>query len=147
MPGQPLPAPRVRDVMTCGLLTTSPDAFVIDAMELLLAHEITGLPIVDDSMRLLGIVSEKDILKLFDGDHPEAWHVRDIMTSDVVSFDVHDSLVAVCGCLARNSFRRVPVLDRGRLVGIVSRADLIVYILKNRAILFRDQPAPCQPVA
>jgi CBS domain-containing protein len=59
------------------------------------------------------------------------------MTPDVVTFNVDDDLFDVCRCLAENSFRRVPVLDRGRLVGIVSRADLILYILKNRSLLFR----------
>jgi CBS domain-containing protein len=129
--------------MTPGLLTTTPEAPVIDAIELLLANEITGLPVVDDAMRLLGILSERDVLKLFDGEHAQAWHVRDIMTSDVISFNVGDSLFQVCECLARNSFRRVPVLDRGKLVGIVSRADIIMYLLKNRSILSEGRTVSC----
>jgi CBS domain-containing protein len=142
-PGPLADEPCVLEVMTPGLLTTTPEAPVIDAIELLLANEITGLPVVDDAMRLLGILSERDVLKLFDGDHPQAWHVRDIMTSDVISFNVGDSLFQVCECLARNSFRRVPVLDRGKLVGIVSRADIIMYLLKNRSILSEGRTVSC----
>jgi CBS domain-containing protein len=136
---QGLEGPSVREVMTAGLITITPDASIADAAQTLLDHEITGLPVVDNTMNLLGILSEKDILKLLDNGPAQPWRVLDVMTFNVTSFDVDDSLYDVCECLARNSFRRVPVLGRGKLVGIVSRADLIVYILKNRAMLFQDR--------
>ncbi|MBN1506345.1 MAG: CBS domain-containing protein [Sedimentisphaerales bacterium] len=132
--------PFVRDVMTPGLLTATPDMPVSEAAKILLANEITGLPVVDDSLRLLGILSEKDVLKRLGDEHAHACSVQEVMTSDVISFQTNDSFFNVCECLANKSFRRVPVLDRGRLVGIVSRADLIVYILKNRSILFQGRP-------
>jgi len=131
--------PLVRDVMTAGLLTTTPEAPIAEAAEILVANGITGLPVVDDSMRLLGILTEKDVLKLLDGAPSRAWQVRDAMTSNLTTFDAGESLFDVCECLATSSFRRVPVLDRGRLVGIVSRADLILYILKHRSMLFRKR--------
>ncbi|MEN6334437.1 MAG: CBS domain-containing protein [Phycisphaerales bacterium] len=131
--------PRVQDVMTIGLQTTTLNSPLLEAAEILVTHGITGLPVVDDSMRLLGILSEKDVLRLLDSSPSRAWRVRDVMTPDVVSFNLDDDLFDVCKCLANNSFRRVPVLDRGRLVGIISRADLILYILKHRTILFRGR--------
>ncbi|MGE5294091.1 MAG: CBS domain-containing protein, partial [Solirubrobacterales bacterium] len=131
--------PLVQDAMTVGLLTTTPGSSILEAAEILVAHRITGLPVVDDSMRLLGILSEKDVLRLLDSAPSRAWQVRDVMTPDVVSFNLDDDLFDVCECLANNDFRRVPVLDRGRLVGIISRADLILYILKHRSILFHGR--------
>lgn len=131
--------PLVQDAMTIGLLTTTLGAPILEAAEILVAHRITGLPVVDDSMRLLGILSEKDVLRLLDSAPSRAWQVRDVMTPDIVSFNLDDDLFDVCGCLANNDFRRVPVLDRGRLVGIISRADLILYILKHRSILFHGR--------
>jgi CBS domain-containing protein len=131
--------PLVQDVMTVGLQTTTLGAPLLEAAEILVAYGITGLPVVDDSTRLLGILSEKDVLRLLDSSPSRAWRVRDVMTPDVVSFNVDDDLFDVCKCLANNSFRRVPVLDRGRLVGIISRADLILYILKHRTILFHGR--------
>ncbi len=131
--------PLVQDAMTIGLLTTTLGSPILEAAETLVAHKITGLPVVDDSMRLLGILSEKDVLRLLDSAPSRAWLVRDVMTPDVVSFNVDDDLFDVCECLANNDFRRVPVLDRGRLVGIISRADLILYILKHRSILFHGR--------
>jgi CBS domain-containing protein len=59
-------SPRVQDAMTMGLLTTTLDAPLPEAAEVLVAHGITGLPVVDDSMKLLGALSEKDVLRLFD---------------------------------------------------------------------------------
>ncbi len=131
--------PLVQDAMTIGLLTTNPGAPILEAAETLVAHRITGLPVVDDSMRLLGILSEKDVLRLLDSAPTRAWQVRDVMTPDVVTFNLDDDLFDVCECLAKNEFRRVPVLDRGRLVGIISRSDLILYILKHRSILFQGR--------
>lgn len=131
--------PLVQDAMTIGLLTTTPGSPILEAAETLVAHRITGLPVVDDSMRLLGILSEKDVLRLLDSAPTRAWQVRDVMTPDVVTFNLDDDLFDVCECLAKNEFRRVPVLDRGRLVGIISRADLILYILKHRSLLFHGR--------
>lgn len=131
--------PLVQHVMTIGLQTTTLDSPLLEAAETLVNHGITGLPVVDDSMRLLGILSEKDVLRLLDSSPSRAWRVCDVMTPDVVSFNVDDDLFDVCKCLANNTFRRVPVLDRGRLVGIISRVDLILYILKHRTVLFRGR--------
>ena len=52
------------------------------------------------------------------------------MTEDVVSFDVKDDLIEICECLIQNDFRRVPIVADGRLVGIISRKDIIKYILE-----------------
>ena len=52
------------------------------------------------------------------------------MTEDIVSFNVQDDLIAVCECLVKNRFRRVPILREGHLVGIISRRDLIRYIME-----------------
>lgn len=138
-------SPRVRDAMTMGLLTTTLDAPLPEAAEVLVAHGITGLPVVDDSMKLLGALSEKDVLRLFDSSPSRAWRVCDVMTPDVVSVNLDDDLFDVCKCLAGNALRWAPVLDRGKLIGIISRADLILYLLKHRTILFhgRARVEPC----
>jgi CBS domain-containing protein len=146
-PGQDGAEPLVHEVMTAGLLTTTPERPVGEAVRILVAHHITGVPVVDDAMRLVGILTEKDVLSLLDVGSGQAlrgpacsWRVGEVMTRNVTSFNANDSLFDVCECLAHNSFRRVPILDGGKLVGIVSRADLVLYILKNRSILFQRQP-------
>ena len=58
--------------------------------------------------------------------------VAEVMTREVVSFDENDDVIDVCECLIDNHFRRVPILSEGRLAGIISRRDIIKFILKLR---------------
>jgi CBS domain-containing protein len=132
--------PRAREVMTSGLLTTRPDTPIYEAVRTIADNDITGLPVVEDSMHLVGLISEKDVLKAVCDPQAQSWRVRDVMTREVVSFTPEDSLSSVCECLAKSHFRRVPVLERGRLVGIVSRADLILFLLKHPRDMLRPLP-------
>lgn len=127
--------PVARDVMTCGLLTVTPETPLYQAMQMLASHDITGLPVVDDALYLVGILSEKDIIEVLCNPQPAPQSIGALMTTDVVSFGEEDSLMDLCDCLATNGFRRVPILRHGRLIGIVSRRDLIVFLLKNRSFV------------
>jgi len=109
-------------------------------MELIANGNITGLPVVDDSMKLVGIISEKDLLNILVDPNAKPGLVQDHMTRDVVSFDWDDSLFEICHCLINNNFRRVPVLENGRLSGIISRRDIIIYIMQNRSHFFSKKP-------
>jgi len=121
------------DAMRCGLLTVYPDTPLYDAMDMIARHHVTGLPVVDRGMNLLGIITEKDVLDCVDNPDAVGATVEAFMTRDVVSFDRKTSLHRICECLIENSFHRVPILDGTRLVGIVSRSD----ILKHRAAVFK----------
>jgi CBS domain-containing protein len=127
--------PTAREVMTLGLITTRPHTPAIEAMSLMVAYEITGLPVVDDNLDLVGIVSEKDLLSLVCDPHLQARRVGDLMSYNVTAAAANTSMVDVCECLANSGFRRVPVVERGKLVGILSRSDLIMFILKNPSLI------------
>lgn len=128
---------QAQDVMKCGLLTVQRDSSIHDAVTLLATRPVTGLPVVDDGMRLIGIVTEKDVLRRLYDPEAKPGCVEEIMTEEVVSFNMDESLLKICECLTHNNFHRVPVLDNGRLVGIISRADLMVYILRNKSAVFK----------
>lgn len=123
---------EITDVMSTDVITINPNATITEAIELLLKHSITGVPVVDKKKRLLGIVSEKDLLKLvyelksksYDSNN-RLETVESIMTKDVVSFDENDRLVDVCKCLMEGNFRSVPVLSCGKVVGIINRPDIL----------------------
>lgn len=123
---------KARDVMTRNTLTVRPDTPVYEAMRVLVANSITGLPVIGDNRELLGIVSEKDMLRILYEESLGKAPVEQVMTRDVVSFSEDDDLIDICECLIANNFRRVPVLMDGQLVGIISRRDIIKYILKIR---------------
>ena len=129
-----------KDVMKSGLLTVRTSTPVYEAMEILAARNVTGLPVVDDYMNLLGIISEKDMLKLLYDPDAKPGLVEEYMTAGVIGFEQSTSLFEICDCLINNNFRRVPILDHGKLVGIISRTDIMGYIMKNRSRFFNQKP-------
>ncbi len=128
--------PLACDVMKRSMLTVKRQTDIYETMEILATMDVTGLPVVDDHMNLVGMVTEKDMLRLLRDPNPQPGNTESFMTEDVPSLNHDDSLFDVCDCLINNHFRRVPILNQGRVIGIVSRADLMVYILKNKSVIF-----------
>jgi len=123
---------KAKDIMTTDLVTVKSQASVYEAIQELIDNNITGLPVVDDDMTVVGVISEKDILKLLYDLEKDGGTVADYMTETAVSFDPEDNLLDICNCFMKNPFRRVPILSDGKLAGIISRADIIEYILKTK---------------
>lgn len=117
----------IQDVMQSAPIVVRPEDSVRQALELLIGNDISGLPVTDDSGRIVGILSEKDVLKLFY--EPDARTVESVMTRDPVKVSVDSPLVDVVDCLMANDFRRVLIHEGDKLVGLVSRADLMPAIL------------------
>jgi acetoin utilization protein AcuB len=123
---------EISRLMSTDVVTVSPDTTILGAAKVLVKQNITGLPVVDKENRLLGIVSEKDLLILAyslatksyaSNDSPKT--VEEVMAKDVVTFDKDDPVDDVIECLMDGNFRRVPILSGDKLVGIVSRKDLL----------------------
>lgn len=120
--------------MNTSVITIGPDEDILEAMRMMALNNITGLPVVNDDGALVGIITEKDILVLLcnnldeAGADREVGKVGDFMTRNIICFHPEDSLNDVAECLSTNNFRRVPILDKGKLVGILSRRDVIRYI-------------------
>jgi len=121
------------DAMKCGLLTVGTDTPLYDAMDMIGKHHVTGLPVVDEALNLLGIITEKDVLDCVDNPDAIGATVEPFMTRDVVAFDRKARLYEICECLTQNKFHCVPILDGKRVAGLISRSD----ILKNRIAVFR----------
>jgi CBS domain-containing protein len=123
---------EISDLMTTKLVTVDKKTPLVDAIDMIVKYNITGIPVVDKKNRLEGIISEKDMLclsfrlqnKEYDS-NDSSLTVGDVMTTEVTSFDKNDSLGDVCKCLMTSSFRRVPITSGGILVGLISRKDLL----------------------
>lgn len=136
------------DVMTTSVITTTPDASIQEVAQSLLANRISALPIVDDEDKLLGIVSEGDLLHRAEAgtEARGSWwlqafrsseslaaefvkshsrKVSDIMTQDVITVGPDTPVEEIAGLLERKHIKRVPVVSNGKVVGIVSRANLL----------------------
>ena len=101
------------------------------------------MPVIEDDMTLVGVITEKDALKLFfaDGDDQNKT-VEFFMTQPAVSFGMSESLESICDFLMAKHFRRVPVVStKGKLVGIISRPDIIDYIIMQRQMYVQAHSA------
>lgn len=122
------PAVRVKDVMTTKLVVVGPQASLDEAVGLMLDHRVSGLPVVDDSGALRGIVTEQDCLRVA---FAERYHqtperkVESAMTQKVMTIDAGQDIMIAIDLFLRHSFRRLPVLDSGKLVGLISRRDAL----------------------
>lgn len=136
----------VEDVMTRYVITVSPETPIHDAARLMVEHGVSGLPVVDGEGRLVGIISDGDLIVRHRRrkDTPW-WHsfftdgeqiareyrraigitVADVMTQPVVSISPVWGIEVAASILDSRNIRRLPVVLDGRLVGIVSRADII----------------------
>ena len=130
----------VTSIMTTNVISVMPDTPIYEALDLLAKHRISGLPVVDADENVVGILTEKDVLRiLIDRKLGLLSTVEDYMSRNVISFSEEDSAIEICKFFIRSNIRRVPIVRDGRLVGIVSRADIITLILeaKNKISNFR----------
>ena len=127
---------KAKDIMFKKVVSVKADTPIYDAIKAIVKDNLSGLPVVNEDMTIAGIISEKDMLRLLynfqvaRGEIPTSATVENYMTSNVVTVDQEESLTRVCNCLMDNQFRRVPVLSEGKLVGVISRADIMRYILE-----------------
>ncbi len=113
--------------MTTEIVTVQPKTPLRDAVRLLIERDITGLPVVDGAGTIQGVLSEKDLLQAF---YENAKTVDALMTKNPESVAVDAELVEVFDLLMTNSFRRILVHEEGKLVGLISRADLMPVVLE-----------------
>jgi CBS domain-containing protein len=110
---------KAEDVMTTRVVTITEDQSKQQAARLLAQHRISGLPVVNADQVVVGVVTEYDVIG------KEGQTVGEIMTRGVISVTPDTELEEVSHLLVHERIKRLPVLDQGKLVGIVSRADLV----------------------
>jgi CBS domain-containing protein len=122
---------EAKDIMTKNVVCIKKNVPVVDAIRLMSKNNITGIPVVEDDMTLVGILSEQDVLRLFHTyDDEKDRAVNDFMTQPAIHFEEEEPLLDVCYCLRDNSIRRVPVTSNGKVVGVISRSDMLKCILQ-----------------
>lgn len=126
--------PRVSEVMDEVVPTLSPDADILDAVDFLLAHHVTGAPVVDRSGVLVGILTETDCLRLLSQGHqgePASGKVSDFMTKNPKTVPPHMDIYYAAGIFLSGNFRRLPVVKDGAVVGAITRFDILRAISAN----------------
>lgn len=136
---------KTGDVMTTGAATVTPDTPLAEALRIMVEHRISGLPVVEGG-KLVGIVTEGDFLptganqaRPFDllrasapgGGGLAGRKVSEIMTSDPVTVTAETSLETAAEQMTRRKIKRLPVVADGKVIGILSRADLLSALLRR----------------
>ena len=119
---------KVRDYMAKKLVTLSPDTEILRAVHTLLTNDVAAAPVVDEAGELVGILTERDCIRvvLTAGYHSEyGGQVSDYMNPDVETIDAGDSIVDAAKLFLGERFHRYPVMEGGRLVGQISRRDVM----------------------
>jgi CBS domain-containing protein len=150
------------DFMTTNIITIAEDATVQQAAALMLAHRISALPVIDQSGKLVGIVSEGDLMRRAElgTERQRSWwlellvanrdlasdyvkahgrKIAEIMSRKLVTASPDTSLNAIALLLEKHAIKRVPIIKQGKLVGIVARANLLQALagLKNQTLVVR----------
>ncbi|MEI2297436.1 CBS domain-containing protein [Ensifer sp. MJa1] len=139
------------DIMTRRVLTIRPDHSVRHAARLMLDNRVSGLPVCDDEGNLVGILSEGDLLRRSElgsatlnetGNRNQrdpqtyikarSWRVGDVMTKDPVTIETDATVDQIAALMSARSIKRVPVVQRGRLIGIVSRRDILEVVVSPK---------------
>lgn len=152
---------KVKDVMTRDVVTVSPGAALKHAAELLVQHKVSGLPVVDIDGRVLGVISERDLLFKAQGElegHDwlrwltdplavtdrrklDARLVGEAMTSPV-TVGPNQPIAWAARLMLGSGVKRLPVVEQGRLAGIVTRADLMRALARPDAEIAAATPIP-----
>lgn len=145
---------QVSDIMTRTVITVTPETAIAEAAQLLLQHRVSGLPVVDPAGAVVGIVTESDLLRRVEtGTERRRRHwleflispgrlaeeyaaanarrVGEVMSHDVVAVAPQDEAADAVALMETHNVKRLPVIEAGRLVGILSRADLVRALLLN----------------
>lgn len=144
---------KAADIMARGAFTVTADSTVEDAARLMLSHRVSGLPVVDAGGAIVGMLTEGDLLRRAetgterrrprwlelllgpgrmarDYVHTHSGKVGDVMTRDVVAIVPGTRLEEVAELMERHRVKRLPVVEKGRIVGVVSRANLLAALLE-----------------
>jgi len=122
---------EARNIMTRQVICIRKDTPIFEAIRLMVQNNVTGIPVVEDDMSLVGMLSEQDVLRLFHTyDDEKDRTVNDFMTQPAVHFEEDEPLLDVYYCLRDNSIRRVPITLNGKVTGVVSRSDILKCILE-----------------
>jgi CBS domain-containing protein len=155
---------KVHDVMTSSVVTVTPDTPFPELVERLLKYGISGLPVIDENGDLVGIVTEADLVskEAYGGHRRRAlelladliaggqtrWAIKgkgrtaaQVMTRELVTARPGDDVRTAAKRLIEHQLKRLPVVDHGKLVGIVSRTDLLRVLHRSDDDLARDVDA------
>lgn len=125
---------KARDIMTEKVLTVTPETHVHEAIQILVKHGVTGLPVVDFQGHVRGLITEQELIHLLLEELiTETQLVKNFMKTDVITCSSDDSVIKVCETFLSNPTVNLPVVEEGKIIGIISRIDILRLISQKRS--------------
>ncbi len=118
-----------REIMTRHVCTISPEASVRDAARILAERRISGMPVLNEQGTIIGMCTEADVIS------KPGELVRDIMSTEIISVSEETPVGEIAQLLSHRKIKRVPVVTNGRLVGLVSRADIVAAVAAGHLLV------------
>jgi CBS domain-containing protein len=123
--------PIIRDIMSRSVVSIRPDATMIDAVKVLTKHHLSGAPVATSQGELVGFISEPNLMDVLFDVAVRSEKVSDYMTREVHVVQPNDTISSAATMFAMYEIRRLPVVENGHLVGVLTRRDLLSYSLLN----------------
>lgn len=135
---------KVGDVMTCAVWAVPPEMRLKEVATLLVQRKVSGVPVVDDERRVLGVVSESDLIRIESDARPTVSTLHtagDAMTAPAVTIERGERIGRAAALMLEAGVKRLPVIRNGKLEGIVTRGDLLRAFVRRDELLAREVSA------
>ncbi len=119
-----------KDIMTTQVMTVEPTTTIKEAMKLLVGIEISGLIVLDANAEIVGVVTEKDLIVAYEFLKEIKAPIKDYMNTHIISVSEDTQVEEISKLLVQGDIRRVPVLKGKKVVGVISRRNILKAILK-----------------
>jgi CBS domain-containing protein len=117
-----------KEAMSRHLVTLHPDMDVLEALRILVQERISGAPVLDQVGNLVGMLTERDCMHIaLDAGYfsEDGGRIENFMTTEPITVEAHTPVTEIAERFAKGHFRRFPVMEQGRLIGIISRRDVL----------------------
>lgn len=120
-----------KDIMSTNVINVSRHTTIYDAVKIMVEAKISGLIITDDDQNVVGVVSERDMMMAYDLLQEVKSTIEDFINFDVVSVSPDTEVGDVNKLLIQSNVKRVPVIENGKCLGVISRGDILKYIFDH----------------
>ncbi len=123
---------KAKDLMTKEVITVNEEMSVVDLAKILCENKISGVPVVDKDKKLVGVVTEKDLINIIFSGNVRNTKVGDIMSRNIIKFTPDTDIDKIALAISEKNVRRVIIVDdKDKVVGIVSRRDIIKILIEE----------------
>ena len=136
---------KCKDVMTTPVVSVKPTDTIEEVTSRLLRHHVSGFPVIDEEGHAVGVISEFDLLRILYDTATKNNQVHEYMTTEIFTIEGDAQLTEAANLFLQHRMRRLPVVENGKVIGILSHRELIRFIRDVRVRVAREVAAKHKP--